>query len=468
MMVLSLALRNLLRNRRRSLTTLSAMVVGIVSMLIFGGYAHNAILATQTGYVQFHGHLQIQHKGYFLYGSGNPVAYGITDYRRIIDAIKSDPELRSMLVVVTPSLRLNGIAGNFTNGVSKGVVAAGVVVDEQNKLRKWDDYGNMSSAPAIALAGTAPDSTVIGTGVARLLQMCTPLKLKDCPSAEEFGTSSRSNDGAPTAPDSVSELSAIEQTNAPNVGGAANIELLAASARGAPNVAGLTVVKAENWGVKEIDDSLIIMHLDQAQRLVFGGAEPQVTAIQIQLAHTAQIPAARERLQHLLATRFKDLPLEIIDYETLTPIYKQVIQFFDSIFGFISILIYVIVLFMVGNTMSMAVVERTTEIGTLRAIGQRRGGIRALFVCEGFLLGVIGAVLGIVIALPISYLINHSGMTWAPPGYSYDFPVVVRVWGDNQMMLSTAISMIMLAVVSAWWPANRAAKLNICDALRHV
>lgn len=468
MMMFSLALRNLLRNRRRSLTTLSAMVVGLVSMLIFGGYARNAILATQTGYVQYHGHLQIQHKGYFLYGSGNPVAYGISDYQRIIDAVKNDPVLQPMLVVVTPNLRLNGIAGNFSNGGSKGVVAAGVVVDDQNKMRKWDDYGSMSYAPPIALAGTPSDSAVIGTGVARLLQLCAPLKLKDCPSAEEIGATDSVSGNASAAPDNIAALSALEQASSAPRAGDTHIELLAASVRGAPNVTSLNVLRAENWGVKEIDDSLIVMHLDQAQRLVFGGAAPQVTAIQIQLAHTAQIPAARARLEQLLATHFKGMPLEILDYETLTPIYKQIIQFFDSMFGFISILIYVIVLFTVGNTMSTAVVERTTEIGTLRAIGQRRGGIRSLFVCEGVLLGLIGAVAGIVIALPIAYLINHSGLTWAPPGYSYEYPVMVRVWGDNQLMFGTAISLAVVTVLSAWWPANRAAKLNIVDALRHV
>ncbi|OYO28772.1 ABC transporter permease [Janthinobacterium sp. PC23-8] len=467
MMVFSLALRNLLRNRRRSMTTLAAMVVGLVSMLIFGGYARNAILATQTGYVQYHGHLQIQHKGYFLYGSGNPVAYGITDYQRIIDAVKKDPVLQPMLAVVTPSLRLNGIAGNFSNGVSKGVVAAGVVVDEQNKMRKWDDYGSLSYAPPIALAGTPADSVVMGTGVARLLQMCAPLKLKDCPTAEDMGASASAGESGPAAPDHIAALSALEQAGAPDAGDT-HIELLAASVRGAPNVTGLNVVRADNWGVKEIDDSLIVMHLDQAQRLVFGGAAPQVTAIQIQLAHTAQMPAARARLDQLLAAEFKTLKLEVLDYETLSPIYKQVIQFFDSMFGFISILIYMIVLFTVGNTMSTAVVERTTEIGTLRAIGQRRAGIRSLFVSEGLLLGLIGAGLGIAIALPISYVINHSGMTWAPPGYSYEYPVMVRVWGDNKLMFGSALSLAFLTVVSAWWPANRAAKLNIVDALRHV
>ncbi len=466
-MIFSLALRNLLRNRRRSLTTLSAVVVGLVSMLIFGGYARNTAFAVQTGYVQYYGHLQIQRKGYFHYGSGNPVAYGITDYQRLIDAVKNDPVLKTMVVVVTPSLRLNGIAGNFANGVSKGVVAAGVIVGEQNQMRKWDAYGSLSYAPPIALVDTPSDSVVIGTGVARMLQLCEPLKLQDCPPPEEMGGAESTSDSTP-APSSVTALSELEQGGAPHAGGNTSIEMLAASARGAPNVAGLNVVRAENWGVKEIDDTLIMMHLDQAQRLVFGSAPPQVTAIQIQLQQTAQIPAAKARLEQLFAQELNGAQIEILDYETLAPIYKQTTQFFDSIFGFISLLIWVIVLFTVGNTMSMAVVERTTEIGTLRAIGRRRMGIRSLFICEGVLLGVLGALAGIAIALPIAYLINHSGLTWMPPSYSYEYPVMVRVWGDNGLLFGSAVSLVIVVMISAWWPATRAAKLNIVDALRHV
>ena len=137
-------------------------------------------------------------------------------------------------------------------------------------------------------------------------------------------------------------------------------------------------------------------------------------------------------------------------------------------FGFIATLIGVIVLFTVGNTMSMAVVERTTEIGTLRAIGQRRGGIRRLFVFEGSLLGLIGASLGVLCALLIAYLINHAGLTWTPPGYVYAYPLKVRIWGDLGLIFGSASGLVLVAIVSAWWPANRASKMLIVDALRHV
>ncbi len=457
-----LALRNLLRNRRRSLTTLLAMMIGLGAILIFGGYSRNSIYALQTGYVQMHGHLQIQHKNYFLYGSGNPAAYGIPDYQRIINVVRLDPVLAPMLTVVTPKLQLGGIAGNFAAGVSKNVIASGIVVGEQNQLRQWDDYGSLSYSPQFALTGTGPDAVVIGTGVARMLQLCLPLKVDNCPAAP-----APSAGDARAAPDDITALSALEASAASRAS-PTSIEMLAANVHGAPNVVSLSVVKAENWGFKEFDDTVLVMHLAQAQRLVFGATPPQVTAIQVQLQHTFQIAAARARLEQLLATTLKEAPLEVMDFETLTPIYGQSVQFFDSVFGFIATLIGVIVLFTVGNTMSMAVVERTVEIGTLRAIGQRRAGIRSLFMCEGLLLGLIGAVLGVLTSLLVASLINHSGLTWTPPGYVYAYPVKVRVWGDLGLIFESAVGLIMVAVISAWWPANRAAKLMIVDALRHV
>ncbi len=465
MNVFLLALRNLTRNRRRSLTTLLAMIVGLVAILLFGGYSRNVILAMQTGYVQGHGHFQIQHKDYFLYGSGNPAAYGIADYERIIDTVKKDPVLAPMLTMVTPKLQLSGIAGNFAAGVSKTVLASGVQVDDQNRMRAWDDYGAMSFARPLALTGTMPDAVVIGTGVARILQLCGPLKVENCPQPAP-----KAETPGPSAPDDIAALSSLEkpdeaQQGAQNV---TNIEMLAANLHGAPNVAGLNVVKAENAGLKEIDDYFMMMHLPQAQRLLYGGEKPQVTAIQLQLQHTSQMPAAKARLEELLATTFKDAELEIQDFQTLAPIYGQTIQFFKSVFGFIATLIGVIVLFTVGNTMSMAVVERTVEIGTLRAVGQRRGGIRRLFVCEGMLLGVIGSILGVSIALLLSWLINHSGLTWTPPGYVYAYPVKTRVWGETGLIQGSMIGMMIVAIISAWWPANRASKMVIVDALRHV
>ena len=462
MRTLSLALRNLLRNRRRSLTTLLAMVIGAVTILVFGGYARNIVLSLQTGYVLRGGHLQIQRKDYFLYGSDNPAAYGIADYQHVIDVVTRDPVLAPMLAVATPSISLGGIAGNFAAGVSRTIIGSGLVVADRNRMRRWNDYGLPFDVQPSALTGTADDAVVIGNGVARVLELCEPLKVENCPKHTKI-------EAAPgaAAPDDVTALAALEaRPVAPR--DEARIELLAANVHGAPNVAALHVVKAERQGFKEFDDMFVGMHLAQAQRLLYGNEKPQATAVVLQLAHTGQIPAAKARLDELLATTLKGDPLEVQDFEALNPFYGQAVAMFAAIFGFMAVLIGAIVLFTVGNTMSMAVMERTAEIGTLRAMGLRRSGIRRLFMCEGLLLGLIGAVTGVAAALFVAWLVNHAGLTWLPPGQVDPVPLTVRVWGETRMMLGTAAGLALVAVVSAWWPSRRAARMLIVDALRHV
>jgi putative ABC transport system permease protein len=464
MMTLSLAVRNLLRNRRRSLATLLAMAIGSTSILLFGGYSTSINHAMHTEYVQTGGHLQIQHRDFYLYGSGNPTAYGIADYTQIMAAIQNDAVLRNMVLVVTPNLQFGGIAGNYAAGVSRTITASGFVAEDINRMRKWNDFHLQFSSPVFALEGTAMDAAIVGTGVARVLQLCDALKIARCPVPEKEVKA----EGA-SLPDDIAQLSL--QETPPGAAQAANprkIEVLAGNSRGTPNVASLEVIRAEEQGFKELDEVYIMMHLAQAQQLIYGKSPPRVTAIILQLRHSSQIQAASDRLKPILARFSASQPLAILDFRTLNPFYVQTIQLFDTIFGFIFALIGGIVLFTVSNTMNTAVVERTVEIGTLRAIGLRRGGIRRLFVTEGALLGLTGAVLGVILALAISGIANQMGLTWMPPGSAAPLPLTLTVWGENKMMLGTTLGLIGIAVLSAWWPAYRAAQLNVVDALRHV
>lgn len=464
MKTLSLALRNLLRNRRRSLTTLLAMIIGAVTVLVFGGYARNITYGLQTGFVVRGGHLQIQRKDFFLYGSGNPAAYGIPDYQHVIEVVSHDPVLAPMINVVTPTISLGGIAGNFAAGVSRTIIGSGVVVEDRNRMREWNDYQFPIHFQPSPLSGTADDAVVIGNGVARVLELCEPLKVENCPRHKK--AEAEAAEGA-AAPADVTALAALEaRPSAPQT--EVRIELLAANVHGAPNVASLHVIKAERQGFKELDDMFIGMHLAQAQRLLYGNEKPQATAVVLQLRHTSQIPAAKARLAELLATTLKGEPLEVQDFEVLNPFYGQAVGMFAAIFGFMAVLIGAIVLFTVGNTMSMAVMERTAEIGTLRAMGLRRAGIRRLFMSEALVLGVIGAASGVLVALLVAYLVNHAGLTWLPPGQVDPVALTVRVWGETRMIVGTSVGLALVAVVSAWWPARRAARMLIVDALRHV
>ena len=464
MMTLNLAVRNLLRNRRRSIATLLAMAIGSTSILLFGGYSTNINYTMHTEYVQTGGHLQIQHRDFFLYGSGNPTAYGIADYPKIIAAIQGDEVLQKMVLVASPTLQFGGIAGNYAASVSRTVVGNGYVAEDINRMRRWNDFGLRTGSPPFALEGTASDAAIVGMGVARVLQLCDALKIARCPKPEK----EQKSDGK-ALPDDIAQLS-LQETRAGGASGPrpGRIEVLAGNSRGTPNVASLQVIRAEEQGFKEFDEVAVMMHLAQTQQLIYGKSPPKVTSIILQLKHSDQIPAAQARLAPILATFSASQPLAVLDFRTLNPFFVQTTQLFDTIFGFIFALIGAIVLFTVSNTMNRAVVERTVEIGTLRAIGLRRAGIRSLFVTEGALLGLFGGILGVVLALLFSAIANQMGLTWTPPGSVEPLPLTLTVWGETTMILGTTVGLICIAILSAWWPAYRAAQLNVVDALRHV
>lgn len=466
MMTLSLAVRNLLRNRRRSLATLLAMAIGSTSILLFGGYSANINYTMHTEYVQSGGHLQIQHRDFYLYGSGNPTAYAIADYTQIIADIKNDAVLKDMVQVITPTLQFGGIAGNYAAGVSRTIVGNGLVAKDINQMRRWNDFNLRTGSPPFALEGAAADAAIVGTGVARVLLLCEALKIANCPTPEAEAPS----DGD-KLPDDIAQLGSLESQSASKTTtrqDAGRIEVLAGTAKGAPNVASLKVIRAEEQGFKELDEIYIMMHLAQAQQLIYGNADPKVSSIILQLSHSEEIPQALERIKPILAKYSKTQPLAVLDFKTLNPFFVQTIQMFDTIFGFIFALIGAIVLFTVGNTMNTAVVERTVEIGTLRAIGLRRAGIRQLFVTEGALLGLTGALLGVFLALGVSGIVNQMGLTWSAPGSVVPLPLTLTVWGEYKMIVGTTLGLICIAILSAWVPAYRAAQLKVVDALRHV
>ncbi|AOK50971.1 ABC transporter permease [Burkholderia sp. MSMB617WGS] len=483
-----LALRNLQRNRRRSITTLLAMIVGVCAILLFGGFSKDITFGLQTDFVRRSGHLQIQRHGYFQYGSGNPVAYGIGGYERLIAQLRDDPVLAPMIAVITPTLQFGGIAGNFEAGVSRTVLAQGAIADEQDRMQQWNDYGFPLTPKPYPLVGTVPDAAIVGHGVARVLHLCGPLRVPDCGdggiakgaataasgvATPDAATSDASAPAAADAPADVLALAAAEadaqkRERKSDGAGATHIEVLAANAYGAPNVGGFTVVKAEQQGVKELDDVYLAMHLPRAQRLVYGGDAPRVTAIEIQFKHTAQLPAARARIDQLFGGRFEGQPLDMLDFAALNPFYDQTNRMFSMIFGFVFVLIGAIVLFVVSNTMSTAILERTVEIGTLRSMGVRRGGIQALFVCEGALLGIVGASVGVLVALGLAAAVNHSGLAWTPPARIDSVALTVRVWGEWRLIALTFVGLAFVAGLSAWLPARHAARLSIVDALRYV
>jgi putative ABC transport system permease protein len=466
-LLFKIVLRNVLRNRRRSIMTASAVAAGALALLLFGGFTSYIFAGLETGSVQRSGHLTVFHSGYFLFGDGNPAAYGISHYGEVMKLVDEDPVLHPMINVLTPTQSVVGIAGNFSGTVdaSKTFLGVGVVPSDRDRMREWDPYGTRAvHVPDGRMTDSEESAGLLGFGMARVLGLCGPLRLQDCPPAPDIEAARNpTTSGVNTQ---VLDLANRDLTHPGALGGSPQIQLLAATADGAPNVVSLAVAGVERQGVRELDDNYVIMDLPLAQQLVYGRGEHKVTGIVLQLRRTADMPAARARLAALFERHH--LPLEIRDFSELNPFYGQVVRLFSGIFLFIALVMGMIVLFAVVNTMTMNVMERTNEIGTTRALGVRRQGIRRQFLLEGMLIGVIGAAIGSVLAIALSLTINHAGLTWVPPGNAAAVPLRVDVLGKPGLIIGAWIGLVLVATLAALVPANRAARLSVVDALRHV
>jgi putative ABC transport system permease protein len=138
----------------------------------------------------------------------------------------------------------------------------------------------------------------------------------------------------------------------------------------------------------------------------------------------------------------------------------------DMIFLFLFTIVLVIVVMSTVNTMSMAVLERTREIGTLRALGLKRRGVSLLFAMEGGMLGLLGSFIGIVLHVSVWAIIRAFAPTYTPPGISTPVPLIVNL-GPRTMFL-LLLFLVFLSLIAAIIPARRAAKQNVVDALGHV
>src|SRR6201997_84987 len=202
-LLLKIAFRNMLRNRRRSMMTGSAVAAGALAMLLFGGFVSYIFAGLETNNVQRIGHLTVFRNGYFLLGAGNPAEYGIEHYPDVIRLIRQDPAVGPMIRVITPTQSLLGSAGNFSGDVeaSKTFLGVGLIPSDRDRMRQWDEFhvGQVYPPDPRLSDGDSPRG-LVGVGIARVLGLCKPLALPDCPPARPVDTASSTSSAAVAAP----------------------------------------------------------------------------------------------------------------------------------------------------------------------------------------------------------------------------------------------------------------------------
>jgi putative ABC transport system permease protein len=402
---LKVGLRNLLKNRRRTFWTVSAIVVAQIAILSFSGYVEYTYWGMREGIINGEtGHIQLYKKGFSNEGQLDPFSYMLPDpaqYMKELSALK-------YVKAVTTRVDLAGIISNGEK--SKIFTGQGVIPDSEKTISTFIDIVDGAN-----LSSSDPEGALLGYSLANILGV----KVGDY------------------------------------------VTLLSPTKFGGLNAVDVRVRGTIQTGTKAVDDMIVKIPMDRVERLL--GAN-DVTKIILLLDDTKYTETVRKEVERLIAAKGWDL--EMKTWIDLADSYWAVVKIYDNIFFFLNIVIVLVIVSSIINTLSMTVMERVTEIGTIRAIGMKRSGIVNLFLSEGFLLGVLGSIAGILIAIALIKVVNIFGIeTSPPPGQNRGYTQYILV---NPLTVLYSFSLTTVtALAGAILPALKAGRLSVVDALRY-
>lgn len=469
-----LALRNIGRNRRRSLVTILAVALSCGGLALFGGYVLWAFRGVEEQTIVVYGHIQIYKKGFYANGGGDPASYALANYDEIKSLIQNDPFIGPRLEFVTGQILFNGMVTSARTHTSSTFFGMGVFPSDDERLWEWNPYNLFRAkdlkinAPLFAgppeLDDADLDGASIGTGLGRVLHLDRP---RENTEERKDPTTSARVASSPNADVDLSFL--VEQADATpkDGGGRITVELICAPPDGGiPNVATLGVRKLMPRATKEYDDQLIKLHIRHASELLFPGQPLHVTTVLVLLKQSADTAAVEQRLQTLFDE--KKLNLEMKTWTDIRPFYNQIRRMLSIVFVFVFVLMAMLVVFTIYNTQTAGIVERMSELGTLRALGVKRWGLWKILMLEGFFLGLIGGIAGGLLAIGGDLLLRALEVLYIPPGVPFFAKVEVLVLRYPAVIIVAFAGSLLCALVSSALPARRAAYTPIIDALRHV
>ena len=157
--------------------------------------------------------------------------------------------------------------------------------------------------------------------------------------------------------------------------------------------------------------------------------------------------------------------LEVKTWVELNDFYEKTVEMYKGQFGFLQLIILVMVLLSVANSVNMSIFERTGEFGTMMALGNRSSGIFRLVMVENLLLGAIGATLGVGIGTALALAISAIGIPMPPPpnaNVSYTAHIQII---PSALLISGAIG-ITATVLAAILPARHISHMPVVEALK--
>ena len=403
--LLSMAFRNVLRNRRRTLITLAAVVIGVAAVGIIRGVLNglqdSIVRMTIDGSL---GALQIHRTGYMANVMSTPLSLDFDADEALLSKVRGVKGVTA----IAPRLQF---AGSLTLTVPEGQEApeaaffAAVAVDPTLELKvcpeRYRFYGD----------GATLDEThlVLGEGLANAVG------------------AKRDDEAVILAPDRDGSLNG----ELGKIGG---------------------VMHAMMPGEMKI----AVVPLGLAQRLL--RMEGKVTELAVAVDDLQEIPRIAGELRVALGPTY-----EVHSWDELAPERKTIMGIQNGISVVVSVVFMMLMLLGVANTMLMSVLERTREVGTMMAVGLTRGSVMTLFLLEALMMGVLGAVGGLALMTLVTTGLASKGIHVTAPGAS--IPLEVVPFMTARFTAGVLFAAIAGSAIFALYPAFRASRLRPVQAL---
>ena len=411
--LLKLSARNLMRYRRRTLLTAILIAVGVVALLLFVATAGSFKQVMVGGITDsMLGHLQIHHKGYTASIDNLPLNLDLKPaaVKKVETILQSEPAIASY----SERVKLGAMFSNFNESTSI-------------RLNGIDPVAEDKTVPALRqrISDGDPKGLLVEPG-----QILIPDLLAK-------GMKVKTGD---------------------------SVVLVATNASGSVN--------GKNFIVRGVLEAVTgpggrdgYIHISDARELL-RLEQPDIMEIAIRLHNIEQLPSVMTKLgAQLDEIRNKDnKPVaELHSWKELSP-FANIVKMIDLMTLFIRIMLISIVLVSVLNVMLMAVYERIREIGTLAAIGTQPNTIMGMFIYEGLLLGLVGAIAGILLSLAFLALLQAM-----PPTFAFGREIITLHPTVSLADLGwVLLASVLVSVLASLQPAWRASRMDPIKALHHV
>ncbi|MEO5763473.1 MAG: FtsX-like permease family protein [Vicinamibacteria bacterium] len=415
MKLLGIAFRNLLRARRRNGLAGGTMALGTAALILGGGLSDGIarqltdnLVAVQTGEI-----MVVKRDAGFVPQNSPFDAYSterIPNGKEVVEQIEGHSSELGIFQA-SPYLHARGTA--IASNRSTPAVVLGIVPDKEPELFK--------ALPPIrgSILTGQPEEVYVGDPVARVLRL--------------------------SVGDSVS--------------------LLVQTPQGAMNSLDTLVVGIFKKGAPWYDNTFFVP-LEAAQRLE--DAPGAMTNIKLRVRGSGSALAQTQtKLREDLASMSPGTSVE--SAEEAGRFSFSIIQANQVSLTVLSIFLFAAAAVGIVNAMLMSVHERTREIGTIRAMGMRRGGVIRLFLLEGLALGVVAAILGVLVGGSmvlywgsIGIRMNTVTLAWLAGG-DFLYPRL-----EALSVLRAALAIITMSTLAAIYPAYSASRLEPREALHRV